>query len=316
VGRVEGQLRRAQATAVTTHAIDALFKLAGRQLLDAVRQRYGLSLAPIARELPTELPRMALDLKRLDLLYLLADGTAVDLECQRRVLRKDIRRFATYGLRLLDDEQLIRRVLVVVLCGPKPGRLPLSGDLGLGIPLRMLFVRLVEEPAEVVLARLQAVAAQGTWTERDRLDLLFLPLMPHAMPMESVVRAGLEVAQRLPADWQDQAIGGLLSLAYHAMSEAGFDRLVTMMSGTKLLDKLFHEALEKGREEGLERGREEGLEKGREGQRAMVREVIEQRFGTVPPALEARITAADGETLRALLQRALVAHAVEDLAAG
>jgi len=159
-----------------------------------------------------------------------------------------------------------------------------------------------------VLARLQAVAAQGTWTERDRLDLLFLPLMPHAMPMESVVRAGLEVAQRLPADWQDQAIGGLLSLAYHAMSEAGFDRLVTMMSGTKLLDKLFHEALEKGREE--------GLEKGREGQRAMVREVLEQRFGTVPPALEARIAAADGETLRALLQRALVAHAVEDLAAG
>jgi len=97
-------------------------------------------------------------------------------------------------------------------------------------------------------------------------------------------------------------------LAYHAMSEAGFDRLVTMMSGTKLLDKLFHEALEKGREE--------GLEKGREGQRAMVREVLEQRFGTVPPALEARIAAADGETLRALLQRALVAHAVEDLAAG
>ena len=319
---------RRRSKPVTTQAIDALFKLAGRQLLEAVRQRYGLALAPIARELPTELPRMQLDLKRLDVLYLLADGTAVDLECQRYVRKKDIRRFIMYGLRLLDDEQVVQRVLTVVLCGPKPARLPPSGELGLGVPLRIVFVRLAEERAEVVLGRLQAVAASGQWSDRDRLDLLLLPLMPRELAGETVVREGLALAQQMPEAWQEQAIGGLLSLAYHAMSETAFDKLVKLMSGVKLLQKIYEEERQKGREQGLEEGRkegrkegreegrEEGLEKGLEGQRAMLRLVLVQRFAQIPPALEVHIAVADPNALRALLEQALVARSADELVAG
>ena len=279
-----------------------LIKLAGRQLVDALPQRFGIPLAPIAQQLTTELPRLVLDLKRVDLLYRLTDGQGVHLECQMHLRPPDVLRFITYGLLLLQ-QTIVPRVLTVVLCGPDSGDLPAPIDLGPTIPYRLLFVRLVDEQADAVLARLQATAAQGgTWTERDRLDLLLLPLMPHLAETEALVRDGLGVALQLPAAWQEQAIGGLLALAYHTAGKAVFNRLVETMRGTTVLDKLLQDEWSKGREEGRE-----------EGERAMLRRVVLQRFGVVPPALETRIATAESATLAAFLDRVLAAGSVEEL---
>lgn len=69
-----------------------------------------------------------------------------------------------------------------------------------------------------------------------------------------------------------------------------------------------------GLEEGLERGREEGIERGREEERReLLRRVVTQRFGTIPPNLEDRIVAAKPEELTALFDQAVRASAVDEI---
>ena len=61
-------------------------------------------------------------------------------------------------------------------------------------------------------------------------------------------------------------------------------------------------------------GLEEGLERGRmEEKRAVVRRLVDARFGTTPEALSARIEVADGATLDDLLLRAATAQSVADI---
>ncbi len=65
----------------------------------------------------------------------------------------------------------------------------------------------------------------------------------------------------------------------------------------------------------LLRGREEGQRAGREeGQRADIREVALARFGSVPPSLEQRLTAAtDEQELRVLIRLVSTAATLADL---
>jgi predicted transposase YdaD len=52
----------------------------------------------------------------------------------------------------------------------------------------------------------------------------------------------------------------------------------------------------------FEEGRQEGRQEGRrEGQRELVRQALEDRFGTVEPEVLAALTMADAATLRALV---------------
>jgi len=315
--------KRPVPTPVTSQAVDALFKLAGTQLVAALPHKFSITVAPVERQLTTELPRVVLDLKRLDLLYKLTDGTGLNLECQMHLRHHDLWRFIAYGMILLQ-KGIVPRLLTVVFCGPDTGKLPEPIEIGPSAAFRMVFVRLVAEQAEAALARLQTTAAQGAaWTDTDRLDLVLLPLMPHTRDTESVIRDGLDVALQLPEAWQELAIGGLLAMAYHVEDRAVFNRLVDAMRGTTVLDKYLKEerlkGLEKGREEGLEKGREEGreegLEKGREEARMMLRRVLLRRFGSIPTSLEARIAVANGDTLAALLDQALATTSVDDLLA-
>ncbi|MGH2344864.1 MAG: DUF4351 domain-containing protein, partial [Chloroflexota bacterium] len=69
-----------------------------------------------------------------------------------------------------------------------------------------------------------------------------------------------------------------------------------------------------GEERGIALGEERGLARGRaEERQALLRHLLEQRFGVIPPALEARIAASDTEALAALFDRALVADSIDSL---
>jgi hypothetical protein len=59
---------------------------------------------------------------------------------------------------------------------------------------------------------------------------------------------------------------------------------------------------------------EQRFEQGRvEGERAMLRRYLTWRFGSIPPALEERISRADAETLTTLFDQALAATTLDDL---
>jgi flagellar biosynthesis/type III secretory pathway protein FliH len=73
----------------------------------------------------------------------------------------------------------------------------------------------------------------------------------------------------------------------------------------------------RGREQGIEQGIERGIEQGElNARRQIARRQLQRRFNDVPAAVEARIEAADEQTLDTLLDRIVTAGSLEDLLAG
>ncbi len=310
---------------VTTQALDVLFKLEAEHLAHLLPSRYGFSLAPIRRHLPTELPQLDLHLERLDHVFELEDGSILHLEFEAAVGVADLRRFVRYGLALLETYP-DRRVQTVVFCGPRTRQAPLPIDGGT-LTYRLDGVLVGAQDGAVTLVRLRALAASGgPWGEADRLDLMLLPLMRHELETEVVVREGLVLAEALPAAEQPRAMGALLALAYHYVGEAALNRLMEGLMSTNLLAQVLAETMERGIAQGVERGIAQGVERGiaqgvergiahgrAEEARVLLRRYLTRRFGVIPPALEERIAASDAETLTALFDRALAATAIEDL---
>ncbi|HVA92330.1 MAG TPA: hypothetical protein VNL71_21095 [Chloroflexota bacterium] len=313
--------RSAQSARITNQALDVLLKLEAEEIATLLPTRFGLDLAPILRPLPTELPHLDLHLERLDSVFELTDGSILHLEFQARLERGDLIRFLRYGLALVEAYEG-RQVWTVIVGGPGVRQAPPSIDLGM-IPYRLTCVLLGDQDGEAVLIRLQTLAVSGApWSETDRLDLYLLLLMRHRQGTETVAREGLALAEALPDADRPRVIGAILSLAYHYEGRDIFDRLVEGLMATKVWEKQLVETLERGiergialgEERGIALGEERGLARGRaEERQALLRRLLEQRFGPIPPALEARIAASDAEALAVLLDRALVTPTLADL---
>lgn len=306
-----------------------LLKLEAEEIATLLPTRFGLDLAPILRPLPTEFPQLDLHLERLDSVFELTDGNILHLEFQARLERGDLIRFVRYGLALVEAYEG-RRVWTVIVGGPGMRQAPPSIDLGM-IPYRLTCVLLGDQDGEAVLVHLRALAVSGaSWSETDRLDLYLLLLMRHRRDTETVAREGLALAEALPEADRPRVIGAILSLTYHYEGRDIFDRLVEGLMATKVWEQILADSVERGiergialgeergialgEERGIARGEERGIARGRmEERQALLRRLLEQRFGPIPPTLEARIAAADAEKLSALLDRALVASTLADL---
>ena len=313
--RAAGDPAAGVPVSVTAHALDVLLKLEAEHLVPLLPARFGVALAPIRRQLPTELPRLDLHLKRLDRVFELEDRSVLDLEFDAELSVEDLRRFVVYGMGLLDAYPG-QPAHTLVLCGPRTRLLPRVIDLA-PIPYRITCVRLGDQDGEVALTRLRALPESGgAWGAEDRLDLALLPLMRHAAGIgtEAVVREGLELAQALPEGQRARPMGALLALAYHYEGEAVLVGLMEGLMGTTVLDEIFAERMDRRFAQGVLQGVEQGVPLGSaEGARLLLHRYLERRFGIVPPALDARIATANTAELAALFDRAITTDTIDAL---
>ena len=317
--RAAGDSPAGAPVSVTAHALDVLLKLEAEHLVPLLPARFGVALAPIRRQLPTELPQLDLHLERLDRVFELEDRTILDLEFEATLSVEDLRRFVLYGMGLLGAYPG-QPAHTLVLCGPRTRAVPPTIDLA-PIPYQLTCVRLGDQDGEAALARLRVLAGGGgIWGPEDRLDLALLPLMRHAAGTgtEAVVREGLELAQALPEGERARPMGALLALAYHYEGEAVLGGLLEELMNTTVLDEIFAEKLEQRYAQGIERGVQQGIEQGVQlgstGEaRRLLRRYLGRRFGIIPPALDDRIAASDAAELDALFDRALVADTIDAL---
>jgi hypothetical protein len=246
-----------------------------------------------------------LQLQRLDTLFELTDNSLLHLEFQARLALADLIRFLQYALALLQAYP-DRPIHTVVLCGPGVRKAPAPIALG-PLPYTIRYVLIGTQDGDTVLRRLHGLRVAGAvWTEQDRLDLYLLLLMRHRRDTETVAREGLRLAEALPPADRPRVIGAILSLAYHYEGQDLLDRLVEDLMSTQVWQQQLVESLEQGREQGIEQGRIEE-------RRALLRRAVARRFDAIPPSLEARIAAADSETLAALFDQVLVAQALDDI---
>lgn len=284
-----------------------------KRVVDGLRgdffARFGLGFAPIVEALPTELPVLEVRGQRADLLFLLADDTILHLEFQTTRKRGDLLRFFQYQLAAYEHHGR-RRVFTVILHGPGIADAPDTLNTGSGtFTVRNLL--LGAEDGEAVLGRLRGRLAAGQPLDaRDRIDIILLPLMRHARPLESILREVAEVARQLPIAQQEETIGALVGLAYHYVDEAVSAAILEALRMTNALEAFLEGSIAQGIAQGLERGLEQGRA---EGERALLRRYLVLRFEAIPPALDRRIEEADAEAALALFDRAMAAERIEEL---
>ena len=101
-------------------------------------------------------------------------------------------------------------------------------------------------------------------------------------------------------------LGGLR----YGKKEVFAERLATMTTEEIIQDSYFYQsALEKGEVKGLQKGRQEGRQ---EGERQMLTRLLTARFGPLPAAISAKITAASIESLEAWSVQLLTANSLEE----
>jgi hypothetical protein len=152
-----------------------------------------------------------------------------------------------------------------------------------------------QEDGDAVLQRLREKAARGEpFTPTDRVDLILSPLMRQSRPVQDVLREAAPLTQRLPAAQQEPTVGALLGLAYHYVDEDVVRAILEELSMANPLQELIDE-------------REAGAK------RQALRTVLQARFGSLPEAVEQRITAADADQLDALIGRAATIDSPDEL---
>jgi len=279
---------------------DIILKHVALALGRSLFARFNLPFAPIMSTLPSELPVLDVHDQATDVLFALQDGALVDLEFQTTQHSRDLPRFAAYNIAAYRRHG--RPVHTVVLYGAGITTAPSVLAIGsLTFRVTNIFVGL--EDGDAVLARLRAAATRSEGlTPLDRVDMILLPLMRHTRPLEEVLRDAIAATESLAQDERSETVGAMVGLAYTYLETDVSRTLLEELTMTNVLQEWLADELEQRREQGQVEGRRDD-----------VRLIVQERFGTVPVALETRIARADSSALATLLRRAATVASVDEL---
>ena len=87
-----------EQTDIAYNNYDIIFRNMTAQFKEKVLDFYGIRTAPIVRVEATDLPTIAVNDRRMDFLFLLADDTYLHLEFQTAFDEKDLDRFLQYDV--------------------------------------------------------------------------------------------------------------------------------------------------------------------------------------------------------------------------
>jgi len=150
----------------------------------------------------------------------------------------------------------------------------------------------------------------------DNVIAILAGLRDHRDAVRKIVGkiASLAAAGREAALSQLLILAGLRSLEETVAREIQKMPVYIDILENKVLGPPYKKGLEEGRQEGLEEGRREGERAGeRKGELAILRRLIEKRFGAVPSWAEERLVGRSTIELEDLSVRVLDAQSIEDL---
>jgi hypothetical protein len=133
-------------------------------------------------------------------------------------------------------------------------------------------------------------------TDKDLMDLVFLPLMKNEKSEEEVTKEALELAITIPdEDKKEAVIGSLLGFSDNYVREEYINKLKEVIRMTKIGASLFEEGVEKGERKGKIEERKE-----------LIIEILNQRFAKdFDKRLEEKIRKANEETINQIKKNIL-----------
>ncbi|MDK2907094.1 MAG: hypothetical protein PWQ66_1055, partial [Petrotoga sp.] len=130
----------------------------------------------------------------------------------------------------------------------------------------------------------EKIEKEEALTDKDLMDLVFLPLMRNEKSEEEVTKEALELAITIPdEDKKEAVIGSLLGFSDNYVREEYINKLKEVIRMTKIGASLFEEGVEKGK---------------REGEKEFAIRILSKRFGNqLTEEIKDKIRKADEKTI-------------------
>jgi len=221
---------------------------------DETLKYYELNLPKIISVKPTELPVINVSDRNMDFVFELEDNSLLHLEFQTTWKKADLLRFAQYDIALYQKER--RKINTVVIYSGKYESAENELDMGSN-KYKVLQVFMIKYDGIKRYKEIKGKIEKGEpLTDKDLMDLVFLPLMRNEKSEEEVTKEALELAIEIPDENKKEAvIGSLLGFSDNYVREEYLNKLKEVIRMTKIGASLFEEGVEKGKREGERKGK-------------------------------------------------------------
>jgi hypothetical protein len=257
---------------------------------DETLKYYELNLPKIISVKPTELPVINVSNQNMDFVFELEDNSLLHLEFQTTWKKADLLRFAQYDIALYQKER--RKINTVVIYSGKYESAENELDMGLN-KYKVLQVFMIKYDGIKRYKEIKGKIEKGEpLTDKDLMDLVFLPLMRNEKSEEEVTKEALELAITIPDENKKEAvIGSLLGFSDNYVREEYLNKLKEVIRMTKIGASLFEEGVEKGKREGERKGE-------RKGKSEFAIRILSKRFGNqLTEEIKEKIIKADEKTI-------------------
>jgi len=215
---------------------DIIFKLLSEYYKNKTFAVYGLDLPPVKQILPTNLPAVLVDEKRMDNKFLLADDSILILEYESSGDAKNLIKYAHYAFRVSEayQEGEPRKVTIVVIYTGDVKSAPARLDIGcMQLRVRQVFLsRFNGKGMRVELER--KVRAGEPLTDEDVMRFIILPLTAlkdKQEMIETTVNLAKEVEEE---DKQRFIIAGILTATDKFIDKNYSNKLKEWLKMTKV----------------------------------------------------------------------------------
>jgi predicted transposase YdaD len=272
-------LTTGKEVSVTHDNYDAIFKYLTEMFEDKALTFYGIDTPSIVRAEKTDLPNIQVDERRMDFVFLLADGSYLHLEFQTTASVADLERFKIYDVSLYEKKRRPIRTAVIYGSGIESAREIL--DHGSVKYFTQAVYMGKYDGDEIYRDLLDKVSRFDKLDDVDQLNLIFLPLMKNSVSKSQRAIDAVEVAKEVRDERQREfLIGSLIGITDKFIDNEYVRKLMEVLRMTRVAREIYNEGVAEGKIEGKIEGIIEGIIEGKtESKREDIKDYLDAKFG-------------------------------------
>ncbi|PNS00107.1 hypothetical protein X927_03670 [Petrotoga mexicana DSM 14811] len=215
---------------------------------DETAEYHELNFPKIISVKPIDIPVIKVSNQNPDFVFELEDNSLLHLEFQTTWKKADLLRFAQYDIALYQKER--RKINTVVMYSGKYESAENELDMGsIKYKVQQIFMTKYDgiKRYEEIKGKIEK---EEELTDKDLMDLVFLPLMRNEKSEEEVTKDVFELAIKIPDENKREAvIGSLLGFSDSYVRDEYINELKEVIPMTKIGTSLFEEGVEEGEKE-------------------------------------------------------------------
>ncbi len=230
---------------------DIIMKCMSEAFKDAALDFYGLHTARIKAVIPSELPVIEVSEEVMDFIFLLEDESLLHLEFQTTNKNENLTRFLLYDARLYKKDK--KQINTAVIYSGDIEKAQNNINIG-SINYQVSNVYMKAFDGDKIFSDLQEkVDLKVKLTERDRLNLIFLPLMKSSTDKNEMAINAVELASKVEVEDDDEKmlyIGAIVGISDKFIDKEYVLKLKERLKMTRVGMELRKDGIEQGIKEG------------------------------------------------------------------